>query len=223
MIFRFENDLKELPSPELSEEDGLIGIGASLDPDFMMRAYSKGIFPWFDWIREPEPLWYGPRNRFVIFPEEIHVSHSMRQLINSGRLTCTIDKAFSDVVCTCGAIDGRMTLEGAWLGEEMMIVMDRLHGRGFARSVEVWEDGELVGGLYGICRGLEGIPNDALFIGESMFSKRPSASKMALIHLARTMQQTGGRLIDCQIETPHLRTMGARHIPYREYMAILTS
>lgn len=218
MIFRIDTEDTVLPSPEWSEGDGLLAVGGSLDPDLMIRAYSRGIFPWYSFEESPEPLWYGPSRRFVIFPEEIHVSHSMRQLINSGRLRCSINEDFEGVIRGCSEVDGRRGLEGAWLGEEMIQTMLILHERGCATSVEVWEDGRLVGGLYGVDRGLIGIPDGALFVGESMFSRRPSASKMALIHLAREMQKYGGKIIDCQFETPHLRSMGGRNIPYAEYM-----
>ena len=140
----------------------------------------------------------------------------MQQLINKHHLKPTINKDFEGVILGCATAQNRNQEEGAWLGPEMMMAYTELHKQGFAASVEVWEDDRLVGGLYGVNLG-------ASFFGESMFSLVPSASKLALIHLARTFGALGGKLIDCQFETSHLRTMGGRHIPYEEYISIIKS
>lgn len=153
-------------------------------------------------------------DRFVILPDEIHISHSMRQLMRRGTYHVTINQAFERVIAHCSEADGRFQHKGAWLGPQMIDAYNRMHQMGLAASVEVWDaDGQLVGGLYGINIGHN-------FFGESMFSLVPSASKLALIHLAQRMQPDGG-IIDCQFETPHLLSMGGRHMPYDEYMQYL--
>ena len=150
--------------------------------------------------------------RFVIFPKEIHISHSMRTLLNKERYKVTINKDFDGVIHECSKL--RIDENGAWLGPEMIEAYTELHRQGFAASVEVWEGGNLVGGLYGVNLG-------NAFFGESMFSLVPSASKIALILLAQYLEENGGTIIDCQLETPHLRSMGGRFIPYDDYLKII--
>ena len=214
-VFQLDNDLW-FPDPHLGEEDGLIAVGGDLSIDRLILAYSNGFFPWFSFRDRKEPLWYCPLQRFVIFPDEIHVSHSMEQLIKKNSLKVTINQDFDGVIRGCATAQNRNQEEGAWLGPEIIKAYTALHRQGFAASVEVWDDKRLVGGLYGVNLG-------ASFFGESMFSLVPSASKLALISLARTFGMLGGKLIDCQFETPHLRTMGGRHIPYEEYIRIIKS
>lgn len=214
-VFQLDKNLW-FPDPHLGEEDGLIAVGGDLSIDRLILAYSNGFFPWFSFRDRKEPLWYCPLQRFVIFPDEIHVSHSMEQLIKKNRLKVTINQDFDGVIRGCATAQNRNQEEGAWLGPEIIKAYTALHRQGFAASVEVWEDKRLVGGLYGVNLG-------ASFFGESMFSLVPSASKLALISLARTFGMLGGKLIDCQFETPHLRTMGGRHIPYEEYIRIIKS
>ncbi|MBR3399584.1 MAG: leucyl/phenylalanyl-tRNA--protein transferase, partial [Prevotella sp.] len=156
--------------------------------------------------------WYCPHQRFVIFPDEIHISHSMRQLLRRGTYRMTINEDFDGVISNCSEL--RIEESGAWLGPDMISAYTQLHDQGFAFSVETWQDDRLVGGLYGVNIG-------RAFFGESMFSLAPSASKAALIHLAHFMKEHGGTMIDCQLETPHLRSMGGRFISYKEYMDIL--
>ncbi|WP_027455802.1 leucyl/phenylalanyl-tRNA--protein transferase [Xylanibacter brevis] len=212
-IFQLDKRLW-FPHPSLAEDDGLIAVGGDLSIDRLLLAYSNGFFPWFSYRDSPEPMWYCPQQRFVIFPDEIHISHSMRQLIRSQRYQVTINKDFDGVIHGCAMAQDRDTTEGAWLGPDMIRAYTEMHHQGFAASVEVWDNGQLVGGLYGITIG-------AAFFGESMFSLVPSASKLALIHLAQVLRENGGSLIDCQFETPHLRSMGGRHISYEEYMELL--
>ena len=212
-VFQLDNDLW-FPDPYQGEEDGLVAIGGDLSVDRLLLAYSNGYFPWFSFRHQKEPLWYCPLQRFVIFPNEIHISHSMQQLINQHRLTPTINRDFEGVIRGCATAQNRNQEEGAWLGPDIIEAYTELHRQGFAASVEVWEDDRLVGGLYGVNLG-------ASFFGESMFSLVPNASKRALIHLARMLEILGGRLIDCQFETPHLRSMGGRYIPYQEYINII--
>ena len=214
-VFQLDKNLW-FPDPHLGEEDGLVAVGGDLSVDRLILAYSNGFFPWFSFRDQKEPLWYCPLQRFVIFPDEIHVSHSMEQLIRKQSLKVTINQNFEGVIRGCSTAQNRDQEEGAWLGPKMIEAYTALHRQGFAASVEVWEDRRLVGGLYGVNLGTS-------FFGESMFSLVPSASKLALISLARTFGMLGGKLIDCQFETSHLRTMGGRHIPYEEYISIIKS
>ena len=150
--------------------------------------------------------------RFVIFPAEIHVSHSMRSLMNRGVYHVTFNQEFDEVIRHCSRL--RIKEDGAWLGVDMVKAYRKMHEQGFAASVEVWQSDRLVGGLYGVTIG-------RCFFGESMFSLAPSASKLALIHLAHYMNEHGGLIIDCQFETPHLRSMGGRFIAYDDYLKII--
>lgn len=210
MIYQLGEEIV-FPDPAEAEPDGVLAFGGDLSPERLTAAYSLGIFPWFP-HREEVPAWYCPRERFVIFPDEIHISHSMRNLMNRGELDVTFNHEFRRVIEGCAEL--RRDEPGAWLGHDMIEAYCELHRRGLAQSVEVWKGNKLVGGLYGVTIGTG-------FFGESMFSRIPSASKLALIRLASQMKDSGGRLIDCQFETPHLRSMGGRFISYAEYMRIL--
>lgn len=210
MIFQL-NDKLIFPDPYLGEEDGLLAVGGDYSTERLLLAYSNGIFPWSA-FRNEQKLWFCPLKRFVIFPNEIHVSHSMRSLIRKQQYDITINKDFDGVIRGCG--EGRSEHPGAWLGDEIIEAYTRLHSEGWAASVEVWDRNNLVGGLYGVLMG-------NCFIGESMFSRVPNASKLALITLAHWMNSNGGTLIDCQFETPHLKSMGGRYISYEEYMEYL--
>ena len=212
-VYQLDNDLW-FPDPHLGEEDGLVAVGGDLSVDRLLLAYSNGFFPWFSFRDNKEPLWFCPLQRFVIFPSEIHVSHSMQQLLNKHQLVPSINKDFEGVIRGCAIAQNRMKQDGAWLGPDMIGAYTEMHRQGFAVSVEVWQDDQLVGGLYGINLG-------GSFFGESMFSLVPNASKVALIHLAHMMEILGGTLIDCQFETPHLRSMGGRYISYEEYINII--
>lgn len=217
-VFQLDNNLW-FPDPHLGEDDGLVAVGGDLSVDRLLLAYSYGYFPWFSFKREHEPLWFCPLQRFVIFPKEIHVSHSMRQLINRHEYEVTVNRDFEGVIRGCATAQNRNEEEGAWLGPDIIQAYTELYRQGFAASVEVWKRDaasapRLVGGLYGVNLGTS-------FFGESMFSLEPSASKLALIYLARRFDSLGGQLIDCQFETPHLRTMGGRFIPYEEYLRII--
>lgn len=207
MVFQLSDRLA-FPDPHYGEPDGLLAVGGDLSIDRLLLAYSNGIFPWYA-FRDGVIQWWCPMERFVIFPDEIHISHSMRTLIRKGKYGLSINQAFPDVIHACG--EQRMHMEGAWLGEEMMEAYTRLYEQHFAASVEVWEGEQLVGGLYGVALG-------KCFFGESMFSRVPNASKLALIYLSQVFNRNGGVLIDCQFETPHLKSMGGRYISYEEYM-----
>lgn len=210
MVFQLTDEIG-FPDPKLGDPDGLLAMGGDLSVDRLLLAYSYGIFPWYA-FRDGMIQWWCPMDRFVIFPNEIHISHSMRNLMNKGCYRVSFNEAFEEVIHHCGEL--RMQEEGAWLGPEMMEAYTRLFEQNLAASVEVWEGDRLVGGLYGVCIG-------KCFFGESMFSLVPSASKLALIRLAQFLDSHGGTLIDCQFETPHLKSMGGRHISYEEYMALL--
>lgn len=224
MVYQLDKELW-FPDPHYGDDDGCIAVGGDLSVDRLLLAYTNGIFPWYA-FRHSGIEWFCPMQRFVIFPEEIHVSHSMRTLMNKGRYRVSVNEDFNSVINTCG--DLRIDDEYAWLGPQMEEAYKELHRQGFAASVEVWELADestpllhgkenterFVGGLYGVTIG-------NAFFGESMCSLVPNASKLALIHLARTMQENGGQLIDCQFETAHLKSMGGRHISYEEYMEII--
>ena len=212
------------PDPRWGEDDGLVAIGGDLSPERLILAYSNGYFPWYAFQMEREPHWYCPLDRYVIFPDEIHISHSMRQLLRQqnqrslaegkSRYEVTVNQDFDGVIRGCSLAQGRNEESGAWLGPDIIEAFTRLHRLGYAASVEVWSDQRLVGGLYGVT-----LRN--AFFGESMFSLVPNASKLALIHLAKAMMRIGGRFIDCQFETPLFKSMGGRHITYDEYMKLL--
>lgn len=212
-VFQLDNELW-FPDPHLGEDDGLVAVGGDLSVDRLLLAYSNGFFPWYSFSHNKEPLWFCPLQRFVIFPNEIHVSHSMQQLLKKYELKPTINKDFDGVIQGCATAQNRNKEDGAWLGPNIIEAYTELHRQGFAASVEVWKDEQLVGGLYGVNLG-------KAFFGESMFSLVPNASKVALIHLARMFEIFGGVLIDCQFETSHLRSMGGRYISYEEYLRLI--
>ena len=192
-----------------------MAIGGDLSVERLLLAYSNGFFPWYAYQMERGPHWYCPLDRFVIFPSEIHISHSMRQLLRQQKYEVTINQDFEGVIHGCATAQERDAEIGAWLGPDIIEAYTEMHRHGFAASVEVWEGKQLIGGLYGITLG-------KAFFGESMFSLVANASKLALIYLAKYMQQNGGILIDVQFETPHLRSMGGRHITYEQYMELIT-
>lgn len=210
MIFDL-NNTNEFPDPKYGHPSGFYAVGGDLSPERLIKAYPMGIFPWYA-FKEGNIHWWAPQKRFVILPNEIHVSHSMRNLMNKKRYLCTINEDFEGVITGCCHVDQRVEDPDAWLGPELMETWMELNRLGYAKSVEVWDENDyLVGGLYGFVSG-------GCFIGDSMFSLEPSASKLALIHLARHMQANGGILIDCQLETKHLKSMGGKYISYDDYL-----
>ncbi len=207
------------PNPRWGEESGLVAVGGDLSVNRLLLAYSNGFFPWYAYHMEREIHWYCPLDRYVIFPNEIHISHSMRQLLKKHKYEITVNQDFDGVIHGCSTAQGRNEESGAWLGPDIITAFTELHRLGFATSIEVWEtpkDGQerrLVGGLYGVTLG-------KAFFGESMFSLVPNASKLALIYLAQFMLQMGGCFIDCQFETPFFVSMGGRYISYEQYMKL---
>lgn len=204
---------KELffPSVEEANPDGTLAIGGDLSPERLVLAYRSGIFPWFD---DDEPiLWWSPPERMVLFPDEFKVSKSMRNILNRGIFRVTFNQNFRDVISNCSTIsrDGQ---QGTWISEQMIEAYVKLHEMGIAKSVEVWQDEVLVGGLYGIDLG-------HVFCGESMFSKVSNASKVAFVSLVRKLKEENYKLLDCQVHNSHLESLGAREISREDFMAIL--
>ncbi|MES2278558.1 MAG: leucyl/phenylalanyl-tRNA--protein transferase [Bacteroidota bacterium] len=207
MIFRLDKRLL-FPDPELAEDDGLLAVGGDLSPQRLLLAYQNGIFPWYS--DDTPILWYSPHQRFVLYPQNLRISKSMRQVLRSGKFNITINTCFADVIKAC-SVAWREGQDGTWITDDMMAAYIQLHQLGHAHSVEVWQDGELVGGLYGVQTG-------RVFCGESMFSKVSNASKLALISLC---QSGNYNLIDCQVHTGHLESLGAGMISREEYMGML--
>jgi leucyl/phenylalanyl-tRNA--protein transferase len=199
------------PFPPVEEAlhlpNGLLAIGGSLSAARLLDAYRHGIFPWF---REDDPiLWWSPDPRMVLFPQEFKVSHSLRKTLRSGVFEVRADTAFEQVMQACAA--PRAGQAGTWIHAEMIAAYGELHRQGYAHSVETWHAGELVGGLYGVAIG-------RMFYGESMFSRKRDASKVALARLAQQAVRWNLGLIDCQMYTEHLASLGAREIPRTEFM-----
>lgn len=198
------------PNPELSEEDGLLAFGGDLSIDRLLLAYSNGIFPWYN---EGEPiLWWSPKPRFVLKPDEIKISKSMKKIMKKGEFEVTFNNDFKGVISNCKAM--RENNEGTWITDEMKEAYINLFNNGFALSVETYLDGELVGGLYGVVIG-------RCYFGESMFSKISNASKIALITLSERLKELNFEFIDCQVYTPHLESMGAKMVEWDEFKAML--
>ncbi len=195
-------------STALSEPNGLLAAGGRLEPQWLLAAYAQGIFPWY---AEGEPLlWWSPDPRLVLLPSQIIVRRSLRKTLRNRRFDIRFDTAFSEVIRACAEPRGEVV--GTWITPEMQSAYIRMHELGYAHSVEAWFEGELVGGLYGMALG-------RAFFGESMFSRRPDASKVCLVHLARHLEASGFAVIDCQMTTPHLRSLGAMEIDRAEFCA----
>jgi leucyl/phenylalanyl-tRNA--protein transferase len=212
-IYLLSEDELQFPHPSLTSENGILAVGGDLSAERLILAYQYGIFPWFN---EGDPiLWWSPDPRFVLFPEELKVSRSMRPYFNQKKFGCTIDRDFGAVIRHCQQNRrGRQAGMGTWITEEMLEAYIRLHELGFAHSVEVWKGDELVGGLYGLAFG-------KCFFGESMFTKVSNASKFGFINLVRYLEERGFWLIDCQQETRHLASLGARSISREKFLSIL--
>jgi leucyl/phenylalanyl-tRNA---protein transferase len=210
MPIYFIADELTFPPVEEAEEDGLLAIGGNLSVDRLLLAYRSGIFPWFN--EDELPMWWCPDPRFVLFPHELYISKSMQQLKKRNLFTVTVNKAFSKVITACA--ETRKLKEGTWITNEIINAYTKLHELGYAVSIEAWKDDELAGGFYGVRMG-------KLFFGESMFSKISNASKYAFISYVQQLQQEGAVLIDCQVYTSHLESLGARMVERKEFMEIL--
>lgn len=207
----FLNKKLEFPPVDTASEDGLLAVGGDLSPERLLLAYKNGIFPWFN--DDSLILWWAPDPRMILHPNKVKVSKSMRKVIRDGAFTLTKNTCFEQVMDYCAQIE-RKGQDGTWITPEMKTAYMNLYKKGHAKSFEVWEDGELVGGLYGVDLG-------HVFCGESMFSLRPNASKFAFIEMAREFGEKGYKIIDCQVHTNHLESMGAELIPRKDFLEIL--
>ena len=201
----------EFPPVDNASEDGLLAVGGDLSPERLLLAYKNGIFPWFN--DDSLILWWTPDPRMVLFPHKVKVSKSMRKVIRDGSFVLTQNTCFEQVIDYCAQIR-RKGQDGTWITPEMKTAYMKLFEKGHAKSYEVWENEDLVGGLYGIDLG-------HVFCGESMFSLRANASKFAFIQMAKELGEKGYRVIDCQVHTDHLESLGAELIPRKEFVALL--
>lgn len=194
----------------LRDPNGLLAAGGDLSPRRLLDAYARGIFPWFG---DDDPLlWWSPDPRMVLFAGELHVSRSLRRVLKSGRYAVTLDTAFRDVMAGCS--EPRADHDGTWITTQMKAAYGELAVLGHAHSVEAWAGGELAGGLYGVALG-------RMFFGESMFSRRRDASKVALVYLVRQLERWGFEMVDCQMSTSHLASLGAYDIPRARFLEIV--
>ncbi len=208
-IYRVNDDYI-FPPVELASPSGILAVGGDLSPERLVNAYLQGVFPWFS---EGDPIvWWSPDPRFVLFPEEIRISRSMRQILKKNIFTITYDMAFAQVIRECSS--PRKDQDGTWITSGMRDAYTKLHEMGIAHSVEAWQDGRLAGGLYGVSLGL-------CFFGESMFTKSPNASKAAFINLVTRLKKLHFLLIDCQVYTNHLSSLGAKAIRRADFMDYL--
>ncbi|MEC3964830.1 leucyl/phenylalanyl-tRNA--protein transferase [Flagellimonas halotolerans] len=201
----------EFPPVDTASEDGLLAVGGDLSPERLLLAYKNGIFPWFN--DDSLILWWTPDPRMVLFPKKVKSSKSMRKIIRDGAFALTQNTCFEQVIDHCAKIE-RKGQDGTWITPEMKTAYMNLYKKGHAKSFEVWEGDELVGGLYGVDLG-------HVFCGESMFSFKPNASKFAFIKMAKELDEKGYELIDCQVHTDHLESLGAELIPRKEFVEIL--
>jgi len=208
-IYQLTDDL--IFPPPNGAEDGVVAVGGDLLPERLIIAYQSGIFPWYN---EGEPIiWWSPDPRFVLFPERLHISRSTKRELRKEKFTVTYNQEFEKVVAACKNII-RPGQKGTWITDEMELAYIRLHERGIAESVEVWDGNCLVGGMYGVRIG-------NVFSGESMFSKADNASKVGLIYFLNKFQQEGGVLFDCQVYSSHMEAMGAEFISRDSFLKYL--
>lgn len=192
-------------------EEGILAIGGDLSPERLLAAYQNGIFPWYN---EDDPIiWHAPEERFILLLDELHISKSMRRVLNSNKFTYTVDTNFSFVIQQCAQVE-RKNEDGTWITEEMIDAYINLHQIGFAHSVEVWQDDKIVGGLYGVSLG-------KCFFAESMFHTATNASKFAIIKLVELLKQKDFHFIDAQVYTKHVETLGAKNITRNNFMQML--
>jgi leucyl/phenylalanyl-tRNA--protein transferase len=197
------------PPVELASPEGLLAVGGDLRAERLLEAYRHGIFPWYN---PGQPiLWWSPDPRAVLFPPKLRISRSLRKTLRQNKFTVTLDRAFRKVISSCAQPRSERIGHGTWITPEMIEAYCLLHERGCAHSVESWEEGELVGGLYGVALG-------SAFFGESMFTRATDASKVAFTHLVRQLEKWGYTLIDCQLPSVHLFSLGAEEIRRRDFM-----
>lgn len=208
-----DDDQFQFPHPDnaLTDPDGLLAVGGDLSPERIVSAYLQGIFPWYS---HGQPiLWWSPNPRAVLFPEKLHISKSLKKLIRQKKFITTIDQAFTEVIAHC-AQTPRNAQDGTWITNEMQQAYIKLHKLGVAHSAECWLDGQLVGGLYGLALG-------KVFFGESMFSHHSNASKLAFVHLLDELTNSSYALVDCQVTTDHLLSLGAEEIPRSQFLKLV--
>jgi leucyl/phenylalanyl-tRNA---protein transferase len=208
-LFALDKELS-FPSPSLAEPDGLLAMGGDLSPQRLLLAYQNGIFPWYE---GPHILWWCPDPRFVLFPGELKISKAVKPLLNRNEFEFTVNKAFPDVIRQCKKIV-RSGQDGTWITNEVERAYTNMHELGYALSAEVWKDGKLAGGLYGMKLG-------KVFFGESMFSHVSNASRYAFIKFIQQLKQEGVELIDCQVYTEYLESMGAKMITREDFLRLL--
>lgn len=199
------------PNPAQASRNGLLAVGGDLSPERLLQAYQMGIFPWYN--PEDEILWWSPDPRFVLFPAELKIQRSMRPYLNQSKFRLTFDQQFETIMRHCGQTH-RPGQQGTWISDDMVEGYLRLHQLGYAHSVEIWDGADLVGGLYGIAIG-------KCFFGESMFTSVSNASKYGFIILVRRLEELGYTMIDCQQQTHHLASLGARPIPRKQFLEFL--
>ena len=209
-MFLLGTDYK-FPPIELANPEGILAIGGDLNPHRMLEAYKMGIFPWYN---EGEPIvWYSPKFRMVLKPDEVYISKSMKKILKDGIFQLTFNQNFEQVITLCQKTK-RANQPGSWITNALKKSMIELHEMNYAKSIEIWEKGKLVGGLYGLDFG-------HIFCGESMFSLVPNASKFAFISLCQKLQDEGYQLLDCQVYNDHLASLGAYEIPRKEFKSYL--
>ena len=211
-IYRLPDTGIAFPDPYEAEPDGLLAVGGDLTPHRLVAAYSRGLFPWYH--EDTPPLWWTPDPRCILLPEEFHMPRSLARVIKAGTFSCSFDTAFPDVIEGCAS--PRNGYDGTWLVPEMIAAYINLHKLGIAHSVEAWHDGELAGGLYGVCLG-------SVFFGESMFFTEPNASKVAFAYLVNNLRDNDFTFIDCQQVTSNLLRFGAKAVPRNVFMELLAS
>lgn len=199
------------PPPEETSPEGIIAVGGDLSPERLLLAYRNGIFPWYN---DDEPiLWWCPEERMVLFFEELRITKSMRNILNRNEFKVTFNTAFEAVILNCQQVE-RKEQDGTWITSDIVNSYIKLHHMGYAKSIEVWQNEELVGGLYGIDLG-------DVFCGESMFSKVSNASKVAFIYLAKQLENANYKLLDCQVYNDHLASLGCVEIEREDFLMIL--
>jgi leucyl/phenylalanyl-tRNA---protein transferase len=201
----------DFPHAASADPEGLVAFGSNMQPETLLKAYKQGLFPWFS--ERGVIFWYSPQPRFVLFPEKIHISHSMRSLLKKDFFHFTHDTCFAEVIHKC-RFANRKEESGSWIDDDFEKAYISLHEKGFAHSAETWLNGELVGGLYGVLIG-------KVFFGESMFSTVSNASKFAFIHWVEWLRAQNIRLIDCQVFSAHLQSLGAENIPRNLFLSLL--
>lgn len=207
----FDEERFSFPPVSVADEEGLVLIGGRPTPERVLDAYTKGIFPWYN--HDALPLWWSPDPRFVLFPDELHVSDSMKKVLKRGAFVFKTNTAFEEVIAACASVS-RNGQEGTWITPGIRSVYTQLHYAGWAHSAEAWLDGKLVGGTYGLRIG-------NVFFGESMFSTKSNASKFAFIRYVQQLKEEGVTLIDCQVYSEHVETLGARLIAREDYLNYL--